>query len=109
MAVEDLLSMPTDRRIVADLFSTYPEGPTWVGNIQNQVFLTSTHAFHREMIGRWSHGNENNIESQRMLSEHGRAEAKGLGVPVIVTGGRLTLDESYAAVCSYFGLDEHCG
>jgi hypothetical protein len=110
MAIEDILAMPTDRRIVADVFCAYAEGLVRVTDMSNLVFLVATDAFQREIIEssareRGQEPDQNYIEGQRLLSEYFRGEAKRLGIPMIVTGERLALDEAYTAVCHHFGLD----
>ena len=113
LAVEDLLSLPNDKPIAADGCATNPGGLLRIAERRNIVLLISTDAFQRQMIEssakeRGEEPEENYIDGQRLFSEYQRAEAKRMNTTVIVTGGRLSLDESYEAVCSYFGLDgEH--
>ena len=111
MVIDDLLAMPTDKRIVVDVFCAHAEGLVQVTEIHNLVFLVATDSFQRETIEnldrkRGQDPDENYIEAQRLFSEGFRGDANRLGIPMVVTGGRLTLDESYSAVCRHFGLCE---
>jgi len=40
----------------------------------------------------------------RQLSRCVRQECRELGLPLLITGGRMDPDESYAAICRQFGL-----
>lgn len=109
LAVQDLLSLPTDKNIVMDVFGTHPKLLTKVAESGSIIFLISTDSFQREIIENDASVNgtepdENYIEAQRLFSERVRKEAKRLDIPVIVSGGELSLDETYAAVCQYFDL-----
>ena len=107
--IDDLLAMSSDKRIVVDVFCAHPEGLMRVTEMHNLVFLVATDGFQRKVIENLDRDNgqkldENYIEAQRLFNEYFRGETKRLGIPMIITGGRLTLDESYSAVCRHFGL-----
>ena len=111
MVIDDLLAMPNDKRIVVDVFCAHAEGLVQVTEMRNLVFLVATDSFQREILENlYRKGgkdpDEDYIEAQRLFSEGFRGDANRLGIPMVVTGGRLTLDESYSAVCRHFGLCE---
>ena len=54
--VSDLLAMPTDTRIVADIFAPYMEGIARVAESTNMGLMFATDAFQREMIIEISRG-----------------------------------------------------
>ena len=109
--IQDLLSFPTDRGIVVDTYAPCADGLLLVSDIRNVVYLISTDAFQQEVLKKRSQEREleikeNYFEHRRLLSEHVRGKANRFGIPVIVSGGELSFDETYSAVCQHFGLNK---
>lgn len=108
--VSDLLAMPADTKIVADIFAPHIDGIVRVAKPQNLVVMLASDTFQREMIietGRVEGEQlENYIEGQRLFSKCVRSEAERLNLSVLETGGRLNIDEMYAAVCRHFELSK---
>lgn len=123
MVAEDLFSSPTDKQIVVDLFCEYP---TWelrqLTKMNRAIFLVSTDAFRREEEQRrYRKGNSladllkdypdpmriietGYGEALRRLSSYVRKECKNHNLPMVTTGGNLSADETYNAVCKNSAL-----
>jgi hypothetical protein len=123
LVCEDLLAMPADKPIVVDLFAGHP---TWelrqLIDPQKAIFLVSTDAFIKEgQQRRFQEGGilsqvleqypnsegvfmDGYVESVRMRSVDVREECKKYNLSLLITGGNMSVDEVYSAVCVHFGL-----
>ena len=125
MAVADLLAMPGRQRIVVDSFrlSFAVSEIIALSDPSRAIFLGATSDFLRSTWAqRFEDRNErerlsghfddpdvimaNFLDGQCLATEWLRDECRRLKLPFLLTGGRRSLDESYAYVCKHFGL---CG
>ncbi len=125
-AVDELARMPDERPIVVDAFLGFPELVLKVAEREKAVFLTCTDPFMRDTWkARATEGRpgflpilkrqldscsdpgraleafvESNIIESRFVADDSLKE----GATLIITGGRIGLDEAYAAVRRHFRL-----
>ncbi|UCF99958.1 MAG: hypothetical protein JSV89_10580 [Spirochaetaceae bacterium] len=120
---EDLLTMPADKPIVVDLFAGHP---TWelrqLADPEKAIFLVSTNPFIKEgQRKRFQKGGilsqaleqcptsvevfmKGYVESVHMRSADVREECEKYNLSLLITGGNMSVDEVYSAVCMHFGL-----
>ena len=121
MAILDLLELPLDRPIIVDLNAGYP---TWelrqLIEYDKVIFLVSTDAFRKaEQRRRFRSGSifsksredigiaeeiylSGYVECNRILSDFTKKECAKHNLPLLITGGQMTVDETYNAVCRHF-------
>ena len=126
-AIDELTGMSADSPIVVDAFLGLPELVLKVADPERAVFLISTEEFMREMWTlRTTEGSpgflpilkrqldscsdpqravENFIESNLIQNRLVAEQSRGSGATLIITGGSLTLEETYAAAKHHFRLD----
>lgn len=126
-AVDELTGIPKDGPIVVDAFLGLPELILTVAEPERAVFLISTDEFMREawkrrttegcpgflpILARQLNGCsdprralESFIESNVIQNRFVAAECRRVGATLIITGGSINLEETYAAVKRHFRLD----
>ena len=125
MVVEDLLAMPDDRAIVMDAFFGEPLGESrQLFDRDKVVFLVPTEAFHKaEYQRRFRQGwrlqfmqaLENCpdpeatfmsgwVQHRLLYNQYVREECKKHNLPLLITAGQLSLEDSYNAVRDHFHL-----
>ena len=114
----DLLELPSGEPIVVDLYSGHPSWVCQVARPDRAVFLVATDDFQdATWLGRdgpFRREIEQCVDPTaamaeflkccRQLSRWVRQECRELGLPLLITGGRMDADETYAAICQQFGL-----
>lgn len=115
---KDLLELPSARPIVVDLYNGHPPWMRKIADPNRMIFLVSTDtfqesgwhqrdgAFRREIEQcsnpEWSM--KQFVDCCLMMSRQVTEECRKFGLPFLVTGGCMELDEAYEAVCSHFCL-----
>ena len=125
MVVEDLLTTADDRAVVADVYfgETLGESRQLI-DCDKVVFLVPTKAFHKAEYQRrfrqdWKplfrQALENCpdpetvfvsgwVQHQLNYNQYVRDECRRHNLPLLITGGHSSLEESYKAVCDHFHL-----
>jgi len=119
-AIKDLLELPSDRPIVVDLYNGHPPWMRRVVDPDRMIFLVSTDAFQesgwhqrdgafRREIEQcddpeWSMTQF--IDCCLTMSRQVQEECREYGLPLLITGGCLELDEAYEAVCNHFHVGD---
>lgn len=126
-AVDELTEIAKDGPIVVDAFLGLPELILTVAEPERAVFLISTDEFMREAWKRRTtegcpdfmpilarqlnscsdprRALESFIESNVIQNRFVAAECRRVGATLIITGGSINLEETYAAVKRHFRLD----
>ena len=117
--VDDLLNMPLDKPIFVNLFNGYPQ---WVRKIVDRnsvVFLVATDSYQKQV---WHKRKKDWIEMFETCNDPESAWSRFVmfcqntnkivkdgceryGLPLLITGGNMSQDESYAAICEHFNIE----
>ena len=125
MAAKELLDKPSDNPIIVDLGFGYPikelrkliekeraiflvaTGKYRMQVFEERNFLRPGSTFPKALEG---HPNQKEIvfsgfvEAIRLLTEYTQRKCETHDLPLLVTGGRMTVDETYESVCRHFGI-----
>ena len=117
MAIEDLLGMSKNKQIIADLRTGHPEWVRHISGPERLIFFASTDAYQDIVWQRrtWHLESTKQCADPKLAEanwiEHGRLfnkcvidECEKYNLPLLITGGNMSIDEVYSAVCDHFGL-----
>jgi adenylate kinase family enzyme len=119
--VDDLLNMPSNKPIIVDLFNGYPQWVRKIADRDSVFFLVATDSYQKqewqERKKNWIEMFEENCDDPEAswsrfvmfcqnTNRFVREGCKQFDLPLLVTGGSKIPDESFAAICEHFNIEQ---